>query len=230
MSIIKKRELFFDGELENKIKRESSWAIHSSSYLIRPLAKIIFRYTVIGKENIPKEGGAIIAANHVSLADPFFLMAALRPRILRILAKKSLFVPMFGGLLARNGAIPVQQDSADRTAVKRSAAVIKNGELLGIFPEGTRMNSPEKEYKPHAGLVLIANMAKCDIIPVGLVGTDKIKPYNKHFISFPKVTINIGKPISLDDYIEVNKKERTQKILDDTMNQIFSLRDEVKDK
>lgn len=227
MSLIHKQSDFFDVARENKKERIAGWFIYVAAYIIRPVLKILFRYKVIGRENLPKEGEepVILAANHVSYFDPAIMWVAAYPRVLRFLARNTLFVPFAGGVFARVGGIPIAPESADRTAIRRAVACIKRGECLGIYPEGTRMNRPDKEYKPHAGLILIAQMAKCKIVPVGIHGTDKIKPYGQKLPRLPKVTITYGKAIDLNDYKDLPKAQRTQQALDDVMEKIFELRD-----
>jgi 1-acyl-sn-glycerol-3-phosphate acyltransferase len=227
MRLIHKQEEFFDAPRENKKQRIAGWFIYLVAFLARPVLKLLFRYKVVGKEKLPREGEepVILAANHVSYFDPAILWVASYPRVLRFLARATLFVPVVGGIFARAGGIPITPESADRIAVKRAVACLKRGECLGIFPEGTRMNRPDKEYNPHAGLILIAQMAKCKIMPVGISGTEKIKPYGQKLPRLPKITITYGDPIDLKDYADLPKSERTQTVLNDVMEKIFELRD-----
>jgi len=227
MAFPHKREEFYDVSLEDPKTRPSLWFIEVARYVVRPAAWVVTRFEVKGKENIPEIGEApvVFAANHMSYMDPVVLWCSMPKRVLRFLARETLFKPVLGGLIARAGGIPVQPDSADRKAVKRAAAALKRGECVGIFPEGTRMNKPNKVYKPHAGMVLIAQMGKAKIVPVGINGTERIRPYGKKLIRFPKVYVSIGEPIDLADYSDLPKSERTQAILDATMEKIFELRD-----
>ena len=226
MSLIHKKEDFFDVCREDKKQRIAGWFIYAVAYIARPVLKLLFRYKVVGKEKLPAQGEepVILAANHVSYFDPAMLWVASYPRVLRFLARASLFVPVVGGIFARAGGIPITPESADRIAVKRAVACLKRGECLGIFPEGTRMNRPDKEYNPHAGLILIAQMAKCKIMPVGISGTEKIKPYGQKLPRLPKITITYGDPIDLNDYSNLPKGERTQTALNDVMSKIYELK------
>ncbi|MCQ2752100.1 MAG: 1-acyl-sn-glycerol-3-phosphate acyltransferase [Coriobacteriales bacterium] len=222
---IKSRDEIFDNKIE-KPYRVANWVDFILMYACRPALKVAFRYVVTGKENVPTRSDKpfIFACNHVTFLDPVFLNSAVYTRLLRFPARDTLFKPIFGDLIARCGAIPIKTESADSKSLRRCVNVVKRGECLGIFPEGTRMNSSEKEYKPHPGLVLIAKIAKADIVPVGINGAERIKPKGKKFIRFPKVYINIGKPISLDDYKDVDKDKLMETVLDDVMKKIDVLK------
>lgn len=230
----KRREAIYDGAVWVPAGRARNWAIYLGAYLVRPFLKLVFRYRVHGADKLPKPGDApvIFACNHVSYADPMVMWCVLYSRSggSRFLARTTLFKPWLGGFIARVGAIPISPSTADRTAVKRAAKALKRGEHMLIFPEGTRMNKPQKAYEPHAGVVLIAQMGKAKIVPVGISGTERIMPYGKaKFPRFPKVHINIGDAIDPkgEEFAGVDKKERANAVLARVMDDIFALRDEV---
>lgn len=234
------REKKYDGSVWVPIENLRNWFIYVAACLVRPVMKLVFRYKALGTENIPRAGElgerpVVFACNHVSYADPVILWSVLfaRGNGCRFLARSSLFRPVIGGLIARAGAIPIDPDTADRKALKRAAAALKRGENLLIFPEGTRMNRPDKVYHPHAGVVLIANMGKAKIVPVGISGTEKIMPYGKpKFLRFPRIYCNFGEPIDPKDpaFAELPKKERSVAVANAVMDRCFELRDEARDK
>lgn len=234
------REKKYDGPVWVPIENLRNWFIYVAAYLVRPIMKLVFRYKTIGRENIPRAGefgeqSVVFACNHVSFADPVILWSVLFAygNGCRFLARSSLFRPVIGGLIARAGAIPIDPDTADRKALKRAASALKRGENLLIFPEGTRMNRPDKVYHPHAGVVLIANMGKAKIVPVGISGTERIMPYGKpKFLRFPRIYCNFGEPIDPKDpaFAELPKKERSMAVANAVMDRCFELRDEARDK
>lgn len=234
------REKKYDGPVWVPIENLRNWFIYVAAYLVRPIMKLVFRYKTIGRENIPRAGEfgeqpVVFACNHVSFADPVILWSVLFAygNGCRFLARSSLFRPVIGGLIARAGAIPIDPDTADRKALKRAASALKRGENLLIFPEGTRMNRPDKVYHPHAGVVLIANMGKAKIVPVGISGTERIMPYRKpKFLRFPRIYCNFGEPIDPKDpaFAELPKKERSMAVANAVMDRCFELRDEARDK
>ena len=227
------REKKYDGPVWVPIENLRNWFIYVAAYLVRPIMKLVFRYKTIGRENIPRAGEfgeqpVVFACNHVSFADPVILWS-----VLFAYGNGSLFRPVIGGLIARAGAIPIDPDTADRKALKRAASALKRGENLLIFPEGTRMNRPDKVYHPHAGVVLIANMGKAKIVPVGISGTERIMPYGKpKFLRFPRIYCNFGGPIDPKDpaFAELPKKERSMAVANAVMDRCFELRDEARDK
>ena len=231
MALWRQREFFYDSPCFFGKRGLPNWFVYVAAYFLRPLCKLLFRYKLVDADKLPTPGQpAVYAVNHVSYADPLFLWVALYAHGgARFLARSSLFRPIAGGALARAGAIPIDPDSADRTALKRAAAALRRGEKIGVFPEGTRMNRPDKEYRPHAGVVLVANMGKAPIVPIGCSGTELIKPPGQRFFRFPRVCCKVGAPIDPKDekYAALSKKERTQQVLDDVMAEVFSLRDEA---
>lgn len=223
-------EAYWDEPIEDKTLRTPNWAIHAVLYTLRPLAYALFRMEVRGKENIPKmgEGPVVFVANHASYVDPVVMWVSAPPRAIRFLARSSLWrVPLLRGLISRVGAIPVDPESADRKALKRAAASLKRGECVGIFAEGTRMRKHNKPYNAHGGFVLIAQMGKAKIVPVGITGADRIAgPDRKVKIPrLPKITVTYGEAFSLSEFADVPKTQRTQAIVDETMRRVFALRD-----
>ncbi len=213
-----------------------NWFVYVAAYFIRPILKVCFRWKIRGVENLELIGDepVVYVSNHVSYADPCVHWCALygQRRFMRILARDTLFRPIFAQLIARVGAIPVNPDSADRTAVKRAAACLKRGESVLIYPEGTRMNKPSKVYHPHAGAVLIANMGHARIVPIGINGTERIMPYGKpKFIRFPRVYLNVGKPIDPrgEQFESLPKKGRADATIAAIMDEVFRLRDTARD-
>jgi len=153
--------------------------------------KIIFRAEIIGKENLPMEGAAIVAANHMSNWDPP-LLACFLPRPVGYMAKEELFRnPVFGGIIRRAHAFPVKRGAADRGAIKAAVQVLKTGHCLGLFPEGTRSRTGQMK-KAEAGVGLIAAMTDAPVVPAAIVGTDKIFANGGHF---PKLRVIYGKPL-----------------------------------
>ncbi len=128
-----------------------------------------------GRENLP-EGPCVICANHAGFADPLWVFLLMKTRLPPwTMARSSLFEkPVFGPFLASMRAFPVDRDNPDLTAVKKSLSVLKNGEKLLIFPEGTRVKKGKKS-EPKSGAVLLAQRAGVPLVPVYL--THKRRPF-----------------------------------------------------
>ena len=127
-----------------------------------------------GAENMPQEGGVIVAANHMSNWDPPFLASFLQ-RPGSYMAKQELFeIPIFGTVIRWLFAFPVRRGAADRSAVKAAVKELRAGRCVGIFPEGTRSKDGEV-HKFGAGVALLAAMSGAPVVPAAIMGTDKMK-------------------------------------------------------
>ncbi|MCM8767298.1 MAG: 1-acyl-sn-glycerol-3-phosphate acyltransferase [Candidatus Omnitrophica bacterium] len=168
---------------------------------------LFFLIKVKGKENFPKKGGFIIAANHLSYLDPPTI-GYVCPRKLYYMAKSSLFeIKILSFLVKILGAIPIDRNSKMPLSLKKAIEILKKGEGLVFFPEGTRSKDGLIK-EPRPGIGLIALKSKVPIIPVRLRGTDKALPMNSKFIRLKKIEVIIGKPLYFDkgSYEEISKK------------------------
>ena len=168
-----------------------------------PIFRLCFRLTVIGAENLPAEGGLVLCANHTSMLDILVLaLAADRP--VRYMAKKELFFPPLGGLFTALGAFPVDRGGADLTAIKNAISIVDRGEMVGMFPQGTRYKYTDpSETKTKHGIGLIAWRAKCPVQPVFInTKVNCVKWFRKTEVIF-------GKTIPYDElgFSEGNSKE-----------------------
>jgi 1-acyl-sn-glycerol-3-phosphate acyltransferase len=177
-------------------------------------------WRVFGRENVPRTGGALIAGNHISFIDPPTIGAAL-PRRTYYFAKKELFeVPVFGAIIRKCYAFPVEREIGDREAVRNAINILKSGELLVIFPEGGR--SPDGTLQEgNVGAALIASRAGVPIVPVAVRGTDKALPLHAKFLHRAKLSVMFGEPL----YPEGEKmpKEQLQELTDRLMASIADL-------
>ena len=189
-----------------------------------------FRLKAYGLENVKQGQAFILAGNHRSYLDPIFVLMALRPRPARFVAKEEFFSfgPIGRGATWCN-AFPVKRDAGDMKVAKRSVAMLKRGELVGIFPEGTRgrgMSDDElRNRKLHEGIAVIARLSKASVIPVRLWGTEKISPPDKRLFRFPRITVRFGEPLSFEDvrYAQLDKGLRLTTFTRDVMQAIYAL-------
>ena len=152
---------------------------------------------------VPESGGYIICCNHINYLDAAAIVL-FNKRKVNFVAKEDLFTH---GILMWLGhlfdAIPIKRDMQDIDAMKRCLKVLKNGELLGIFPEGTRKGM-EKNMKAKNGAAFMAIKSKVKVIPVGIHGT---------FKPFSKVYVNYGEPIDITNFTKENLDEATDIIM-----------------
>ena len=157
----------------------------------RIFCKILYKYEVIGEENIPTEGNLMIAANHKSNLDAIFMGAAITQREMAPIGKKELFEnKLIGYILKKLNGIPINREKPDVSTVKNILRAIKEGYAVGIFPEGTRIKEPGFG-KAKAGLGLFAVKSKSLVVPVSIISNYKL---------FNRVTVYIDKPISFEEY------------------------------
>jgi 1-acyl-sn-glycerol-3-phosphate acyltransferase len=132
-----------------------------------------FRLRVSGAEQLPAVGGAIVAANHKSFLDPFFLGLA-TDRHVHFMAKSELFKGPLARLLPRLGAFPVRRGEADAEALATARAILAGGGLVVVFPEGTRVDRPDALGSPHHGAGRLALETGAPIVPTAILGTSHL--------------------------------------------------------
>lgn len=156
--------------------------------------KKFFKAEIIDAENVPKDGAVILAANHISNFDPP-LVGSFSPRPVHFMAKIELFKnKIFAKIISALYAFPVKRGTADKGAIKQATGILKNGEVLGIFPEGTRSKTGEIG-KGEVGVALLASMTGAVVVPTAINGTNEMFSENK---TFPKLTLIFGKPIKFE--------------------------------
>ncbi|WKV75269.1 1-acyl-sn-glycerol-3-phosphate acyltransferase [Streptomyces sp. PCS3-D2] len=174
--------------------------------LLGPLLRLLFRPRIEGLENVPAQGAAIVAGNHLSFSD-HFLMPAILARRITFLAKAEYFTgPGVKGRLTAAffrsaGQIPVDRSGKDagRAALREGLGVLARGELLGIYPEGTRSHDG-RLYKGKAGVAAMALGAGVPVIPCAMVGTFEIQPPGQKIPNIRRVTIRFGEPLDFSRY------------------------------
>ena len=161
--------------------------------VIRLYCKIVYKYEVIGKENIPKEGALLFCGNHTSYLDgPLIIITS--PRTMRFMAKQDLKEKLlFRYLCYAYDAIYVKRDSKDIGPLKEALKELKNGGCIGIFPEGTWNGMDKNDGKIKNGAAYMSMKTGAKIIPIGING--EAKPFHK-------VTITYGKPIDFGKLLE----------------------------
>lgn len=154
-------------------------------------SKTFYKFEVIGKENIPNEGNIIIACNHKSNLDPIFIASAIQNREIAAIAKKELFKSKpLAFILNKLNVIPINRDKPDVSTIKNILRSIKDGYILGIFPEGTRVKEPGFG-QAKGGLTVFAVKGKADVVPISIISNYKF---------FNRVIVYIDKPISFKEY------------------------------
>jgi 1-acyl-sn-glycerol-3-phosphate acyltransferase len=174
--------------------------------ILGPFLHAIFRPWVRGEEHVPETGGAILASNHLSFSDSIFLPLVLRRRV-TFLAKSDYFTGR--GLKGRAtaafikgvGQLPVDRSGgqASEAALRTGMRVLRRGDLLGIYPEGTR--SPDgRLYRGKTGVARMALESGVPVLPVAMIGTDKVQPIGRRMPRIGRVGVIIGPPLDFSRY------------------------------
>ena len=216
MSVFLSREQMWDMPLggNSEGKQIPHWCGNILWVVIGAVCKLLFRYRVDGRENIRSlqgKTGCVIVGNHTSDLDVVFFFLAVRTKQwIRLMGRDSLFDTcggLGGQILTRVGAFPVKRGSADRTSVKRAVAMLKCGEVVGIYPEGTRRGKGSQKPELHSGGAFIARMGKAPLVPATVRDAEKVKVKGK-FFRFPKITIEFGEPIDVSEFAFLPKEDR----------------------
>ena len=176
-------------------------------YALWPILKGLLRLRAEGIENLPAEGGFVLAANHVSNFDPWPLGVPLLPRrFLRFMAKSELFWWPLGPLLKAGGAFKVRRGEADVDAMNTAVQLVRDGEIVVMFPHGTRQRKGlVKRHRPraHSGAARIALEAGAPLVPAAVAGTDRLSRLGP-------VRVRYGKPLPIDG---LEPREATERLM-----------------
>ncbi len=186
-----------------------------------PVLKLLFRPWVKGLDNVPQTGAAILASNHLSFSDSIF-MPLMVPRPVVFLAKSEYFTGkgIKGRLTAAffrlTNQLPMDRSGGAASALSLDAGmdVLNDGSLLGIYPEGTR--SPDARlYRGKVGVAKLALQARVPVIPVAMIGTDKVQPIGKRMPNIRRIGMVFGEPMDFSKYYDLAEDRAVQRIVTD---------------
>lgn len=193
------------------------------TYLLRAVLTLLTRWEVVGRERFPKEGPVLLVANHLKAADPPILGAA-APRRVTFMAKQELFdAPVIGVLARWYGAFPVRRFDADLRALRRAQETLKQGGVVGMFPEGTR--SGGRGLGPgQPGSALIALRTGAPVVPAAITGTEVVTLPSIFWklLRRPRIRIVLGEPFRLEADGRLTA-EQVQQATDEVMRRIAAL-------
>ena len=182
--------------------------------------RLLFRLRWRGLEHLPRDGGFVLAANHTSNLDPWALGLPLFPRRwLRFMGKSELFNPVLGPILKGGGAFPVRRGTGDLDAIETAVELARGGEIVVMFPEGTRRAKglrKKHEARPHTGAARIALEAGVPLVPAAIRGTDRIARLGP-------LRVVYGSPVPLDDLGDGDLRDRAAEATDRLMAEIHRL-------
>jgi 1-acyl-sn-glycerol-3-phosphate acyltransferase len=189
-------------------------------HLSRPLMNLLLRPKATGVENVPREGGFVLASNHLSNFDPWAVGLPIFPwRYLRFMAKKELWWFPLGPFIKAGGAFKVRRGERDTLAIETAIELARDGHAVVIFPEGTRRRKgmvKKHEARAHTGAARVAMSAGVPLIPAAIKGTDNLRKLGP-------LRVVYGKPVRLDDLDGREDREAVQEATDRLMAAIARL-------
>lgn len=169
---------------------------------------LVFRFPLLawikieGRQQVPRSGGLLVIANHLSIVDPPILWYAM-PRHVCFMGREDILrMPVLGSLARLARMIPIKQRSADRTALKQAIEAVKAGEAVSIFPEGEVSPTGEMmDFLP--GIMLILRQTRAPVLPVAILNTDKIVPHGALLPrpAFTKITVRYGEVMHFEELL-----------------------------
>lgn len=183
------------------------WYRFARGLVRRVVLPLLGGLRVVGSERVPMSGPLLVAPIHLSHIDPP-LVACASPRIVRFMAKEELFRPvLLGPLIGSLGAFPVRRGEGDTGAIRTAVEVLRSGEALLVFPEGTRGDGRTLgEVQP--GIAMLAKRSGATVLPVGLCGTERVLPRGASRPRRARMTVVFGEPFRLEDLADDEREAR----------------------
>lgn len=191
---------------------------------IRFLVRTLTKFYAIDQENLPGKGGVLLTTNHLSRLDtPLLLALTERTDLVAIVAKKYQQKPFFKWILSKVGTMVwMDRERTDFSALRDALDQLRSGAIVGIAPEGTRSSESKELLEGKPGAALLAARASVPIVPVGIVGSEKI---NEHWLRLqrPPITIRVGEPYSLPEMDRENRQAWLSRYTAEIMCRIAAL-------
>lgn len=191
--------------------------------ILGPILRNTWRVETTGKDNVPDEGAAILASNHLSYLD-HFIMPAVVDRPIYFIGKAEHFeVPVQGWLFEQWGVIPIERGAGDEEALAEAERVLREGDLFGIYPEGTR-SLDGRLHKGHTGVARLALKTGAPVVPIGMKGTYEALPKGQLAPRFPEVEVAFGEALTFEEREGMHEDyDQAREVTDEIMEAIQEL-------
>jgi 1-acyl-sn-glycerol-3-phosphate acyltransferase len=210
---------FFDRYHERARTQQPNWVYELVRLLTSLYSFTFFRARSIASDNVPPSGPVILAPNHFSFMDHFFLGAFIRRKV-RFMAKSQLFAKPFVWIYSPGGVFPVRRGARDEEAFITAEKILSDGGCVAMYCEGGRSRSGQLSDKPKRGIGRLALESGAVIVPVAIHGSSKVRNWKK--LQFPKVTVQYGEPFRYERVSEPTR-EQQQAAAEDIFSEIKAL-------
>jgi 1-acyl-sn-glycerol-3-phosphate acyltransferase len=214
---------YFDRFHERSRTRDPDWVYDAVRLATSLYAFTFFRARSIAAEKVPGAGPVILAPNHFSFLDHFFIGSALR-RNVRFMAKSQLFVPPMEWIYTHGGVFPVRRGHADEEAFVTALSVLDRGGCMAMYCEGGRSRTGKLAEKPKRGIGRLALESGATVVPVGIHGSAHVRNWKR--LQFPKVTVSFGDPLRWE-VVEAPTRDQQQAVANEIHAQIHGLYGEL---
>ena len=219
-------ESYFDRFHERVRTRQPDWVYEMVRMLTSIYAWVLFRARGIDAWKVPHDGGVILAPNHFSFMDHFFVGAFIRRRV-QFMAKSQLFARPMQFIYTHGGVFPVRRGFADEKAFDSANIILGRGNPIVMYCEGGRSRTGELSEKPKRGIGRLALESGATVVPVAIHGSSKVRNWKK--LRFPKVVVQYGDPI-IWDRIEDPTRDQQQAVANEIFTRIRTLYDSLDEK
>jgi 1-acyl-sn-glycerol-3-phosphate acyltransferase len=211
---------YFDRFHARARTREPDWLYTFIRVVSYPYCRLVFRLRARGRDHVPITGPVILAPNHFSAMDHWFVGILLRRRV-RFMAKSQLFRgPVLEFILSHAGAFPVRRGQRDEEALRTARILLENGGVLVIYIEGGRSRTGRLGERARPGVGRLALETGAPIVPVAIRGSERARNWRR--LEFPKVTVGYGEPLSYPREPEPGR-ERQQQVADEVHTAVREL-------
>jgi 1-acyl-sn-glycerol-3-phosphate acyltransferase len=204
----------FDRFHERSRTRDPNWVYEAVRLVTSVYAWVFFRTRAISPEHVPVDGPVILAPNHFSFMDHFFLGAAIRRKV-RFMAKSQLFKPPMQWIYSPGGVFPVRRGYADEEAFITANGILGRGGCIAMYSEGGRSRTGKLAEKARRGIGRLALESGAAVVPVAIHGSSRVRNWKR--LQFPKVTVLYGDPIRWEQVAEPTRDQQQQ-----VANEIFT--------
>jgi 1-acyl-sn-glycerol-3-phosphate acyltransferase len=210
---------YFDRFHARSRTRQPDWVYEMVRLILSPIAWFVFRARSIGSTNVPQSGPVILAPNHFSFFDHFFLAVFLRRKV-RFMAKSQLFTRPFQWIYFHGGVFPVRRGHRDEEAFVTAETILAQGGCMAMYCEGGRSRTGRLAERAKPGIGRLALESGVPIVPVAIYGSQKARNWKR--LQFPKVTIRYGEPFRFEP-VDDPSREQQQAVADEVLGEIKQL-------